>query len=240
MKNYFVISVLAIMMLNISCVSKKKFLALQDTYHYTTDSLVGVTDDLNDQLILGEKDFESTKQDLMISDAFKNDQISSLETQLKELQSSFDELTSSLANSKEQYEETQRAKDQARYQLVRMNEALAALRQDTLSLNYAIKLQKRQADKLEKEFEDYKLQQKERQANQLEEVLSLKKEAETSRLKQKEMERQLAIKQKRMDDVNKAFIELRKDLLRSKSQGEVVDPNDNEHIKAIAKALGQY
>lgn len=240
MKNYLLVSVLAIMMLNASCVSKKKFLVLQDTYHHTTDSLMDVTGDLSDKLILGEKDFESTKQDLMINDASKNDQISSLETQLKELQSSFDELTNSLEYSEERYEETQKAKDQASYQLVRMNKALSVLRQDTVSLNYAIKLQRQKADQLQQDLDAYKLEQSEYLEKQEKEVLSLKKETETSRLKQKEMERQLAIKQKRMDEVNAAFIELRKELLRSKTQGVVIDPNSNENIKKIAKALGQY
>lgn len=240
MKNYLVVSVLAIMMLNVSCVSKKKFVAMQDAYTHTKDSLVDVTDDLNDQLIIGEKDFESTKQDLMINDASKNDKIASLETQLKELQSSFDELTNSLEYSEERYAETQKAKDQASYQLVRMNKALTALRQDTVSLNYAIKLHRQKVDKLEEEFAAFKGSSNANFEEQQKEVLTLKKEIETSRLKQKEMERQLALKQKRMDEVNAAFIDLRKELLRSKTQGVAVDPNASENIKKIAKALGQY
>lgn len=240
MKKFLVVSVLAIMMLNASCVSKKKFLALQDTYHHTTDSLVDVTDNLNDKLILGEKDFESTKQDLMISDASKNDQISNLEIQLKELQGSFNELTNSLEYSEERIAETQQAKDQASYQLVRMNQALSALRQDTVSLNYAIKLQRKKADKLQEELTAYKEKYQADKELQKAEVLSLKKETEKVRLKQKEMERQLAIKQKQMDGVSAAFVELRKEMLRSKTQGVAVDPNNNASIDKIAKALGQY
>ncbi len=240
MKIYFAIPALAIIMLSSSCVSKKKFVALQDVYYQTTDSLVDVTDHLNDRLASGEKDFEFTKQDLMISDAAKNDKISDLDTELKELQSSFDRLTHSLENTEERYEATQQANDQASFQLVRMNKDLVQLRQDTVSLNYALKLERRKAESQQHLLEQKTQEFAQNLNSQKEEILGMKKAAETNRLKSKEMQRQLALFEKEMDDISTSFIALRKEMLKAKLQGVAIDPNQNDNVSKIAKALGQY
>jgi len=237
---YRIILSLAIMVLMSSCVSKKKFLAMQNEYIMQTDSLVDVTENLNHQLRSGEADFESTKHDLMISDAVKNDRIAALEIQLKELQSSFDEVTSALADTKDRYKSTLSEKDQVSYQMARMNKDLARLRQDTVSLNYALTLERKKAERIQANLD----QQREKYKNDFsaykEELLEMKKVQETSRLKAKELERQLAIKQQQMEEVNTAFIALRKEMLRAKAQGTVLDPNANANINKIAKSLGHY
>lgn len=213
---------------------------MQDTYQYQTDSLVAVTDDLNSKLVSGESDFESTKQDFMINDAFKNDQIAALEKELKELQSSFDEVTQSLSDTKNKYEATQSEKDQVSYQMARMNSELIRLKQDTVSLNYALELERRKAANLQTSLD----QQVERYSDDMsvknDEIDKLKKEKETALLKTKEIERQLTIKQKQISEISDSFVELRKELLRAKGQGEAIDPNKNSSISKIAKSLGQY
>lgn len=240
MKMRFFLFVLAIMVLMSSCVSKKKFLTMQDTYVAQTDSLVDVTEDLNSQLNSGEVDFESTKQDFMINDASKNDQIAALETELKELQSGFDEITRTLSDTKDMYKTTQSEKDQASYQMARMNSDLVRLRQDTVSLNYALKLERRKGSGLQTSLD----QQKDKYSTDInsysEEIDALKKATETSRLKTKELERQLTLKQKQMDEIGESFIALRKDLLRAKTQGELLDPNTNDNVSKMAKGLGQF
>lgn len=212
---------------------------MQDTYVTQADSLVAVTDDLNSQLNTGEEDFEATKQDLMISDASKNDQIASLEMQMKELQGGFDEITRTLSDTEDMYQTTQSEKDQASYKMARMNSDLVKLRQDTVSLNYAITLQRRKASHLQTSLD----QQKEKYSTDInshkKSASELKKETETSRLKTKELERQLTLKQKQIDAINANFIALRKDLLRAKTQGEVIDPNKNGNVSKMAKSLGQ-
>ncbi len=231
---------LAILVLMSSCVSKKKFLAMESDYMAQTDSLVTVTDDLNSQLTSGEADFETTKQDLMLSDAEKNDQIAVLEIQLKELQSGFDEITATLADTKDMYKTTQSEKEQASYQMVRMNKELVKLRQDTLSLNYALKLERQKADNIQTSLDQEKEKYTTDMSARKQEIQDMKKAQEASRLKEKELERQLAIKQKQMDEVNAAFIALRKDMLRAKTQGTAIDPNSNANVSKIAKSLGQY
>lgn len=239
MKLRFVLPVLAIMVLMSSCVSKKKFLAMQDSYISQTDSLVTVNDDLNTMLSSGETDFESTKQDFMINDASKNDKIFTLENQLKELQSGFDEITRTLSDTESMYKATQSEKDQASYQMARMNSDLVKLRQDTVSLNYALKLERRKAANIETSLE----QQKEKYSSDMglykEDIAELKKETATSQLKMKELERQLTLKQQQIDNINTSFVALRKDLLRAKAQGEAIDPNSNANISKIAKAIGE-
>lgn len=213
---------------------------MQNVYESQTDSLVSVTDDLNTRLSSGESDFESTKQDLMISDASKNDQISSLEKQLEELQSGFDEISRSLSDTENKYKTTQSEKDQVSYQMARMNSELAKLRQDTVSLNYALKLVQRKASNLQTSLD----QQKEKYSTDVnthrQEIDNLKKEVETARLKKKELERQLTIKQKQIETVNESFIALRKDLVKAKAKGEALDPNTNANVNKVAKSLGQY
>ena len=240
MKSLIVYSTLAIMVLFSSCVSKKAFLAMQTDYVSQTDSLVDVTEDLNKKLQSGELDFESTKQDLMINDASKNDQIAELENKLKELQSGFDALSHTLADTKSQVETTQSAKEQAGYQMARMNSELVALRQDTVSLNYAIKVERRKVSGLETSLG----QQREKYSTDVnlhkQEIVQMKKEVEVSRLKTKELERQLSIKQKQMDEVGESFIALRKELLKAKTQGEIIDPVTNANVDKLAKSLGQY
>lgn len=223
-----------------SCVSKKNFLAMQDTYMTKTDSLISVTDDLNSRLVSGEVDFEATKQDFLINDAGKNDKISDLEIQLKELQTGFDEVSNSLADSKDRVKMTQDEKDQASYQLARMNSDLATLRQDTVSLNYALKLQRRKSTGLQNSLDMQINKYTKESSSHRTEVQVLKKDAETSKLKTKELERQLALKQKEIENVNTAFIALRKDLLRAKAKGEILDPGTSATVNALAKSLGQY
>jgi len=240
MKIRFILPVLAIMMLMSSCVSKKTFLAMQDAYISQTDSLVTVTDDLNMRLDSGEDDFEATKQDFMINDASKNDQIATLESQLKELQSGFDEITRTLSDTKDMYKTTQSEKDQASYQMARMNSDLVKLRQDTLSLNYALELERRKSANLQLSLD----QQKEKYSSDVnahkEDIAKLMKETKTSQLKMKEIERQLTVKQSQIDEISDNFIALRKELLRAKTQGETIDPNQNANISKIAKSLEQY
>lgn len=213
---------------------------MQSDYMMQSDSLVSVTEDLNSQLTMGEADFESTKQDLMISDASKNDAIANLEIQLKELQSSFDDVTANLADTEDMYKATQSEKDQVSYQMVRMNKELVKLRQDTVSLNYALSLERKKVANIQSSLAGQKEQFSSDLGLHKKEILDLKKAQETSRLKEKELERQLALKQKQMDEVNAAFIALRKELLRAKTQGTVIDPNSNANISKIAKSLGQY
>lgn len=239
MKMRFVLPVLAVAVLMSSCVSKKKFLSMQDNYVAQTDSLVSVTEDLNSQLSSGEVDFESTKQDLMINDASKNDQILSLQTQLKELQTGFDDISRSLSDTEDMYKSTQSEKDKAANQMARMNSELVKLRQDTVSLNYALKVQNRKASNLQMSLN----QQKEKYSTDMnankEGLAKIKKDSETSRLKTKELERQLTIKQQQIDAINTSFIALRKDMLRAKTTGEVIDPNANSNVSKIAKSIGQ-
>lgn len=239
MKIRFVLPVLAIMVLMSSCVSKKKYLSMQDAYIAKTDSLVTVTDGLNTMLVAGEGDFEATKQDFMINDASKTDKIFSLENQLKELQSGFDEITRTLSDTESMYKATQSEKDQASYQMARMNSDLVKLRQDTVSINYALRLERRKAANLETSLE----QQIEKYSTDIgaykQDIAELKKESATSQLKAKELERQLTLKQKQIDEINDSFVELRKDLLRAKAQGEAIDPNSNANIGKIAKSIGQ-
>ncbi len=239
MKVKIVFPVIVLLILS-SCVSKKKFVSMQDQYIAKTDSLVVVTNDLNAQLAYGEVDFESTKHDLMISDAVKNDQISSLEIELKELQSSFDEVTATLDDTKNRYKATQSEKDQVSYQMVRMNKELVTLRQDTVSLNYALKLEQRKFDNLQKSLNEQNSKLSSQLTSERKESLELKKAQETSRLKTMELERQLAIKQKQIDGISDAFVELRKELLRAKTSGTIIDPNTNSSVSKIAKSLGQY
>ncbi len=240
MKIRFIFPSLITLMLLPSCVSKKKFMFMQDTYISRTDSLVTVTEGLNAQLASGEADFESTKQDLMINDAAKNDQIAALETQLKELQSSFDEVTNTLSDTKDRYEATQSAKDRASYQMARMNSELARLRQDTVSLNYALSLEKRKSSNLKASLDEQIKKYGSEVGEHKKELAEAKKASETSRLKTKELERRLTLKQKQIEEINTAFVALRKELLRAKVQGEAIDPNNNSNINKIAKGLGQY
>lgn len=239
MKLRVVYSLLLALLVMSSCVSKKKYLMMEGDYMHQTDSLVSVTDDLNSRLDAGEVDFESTKHDLLVSDAAKNDMIATLEHQLKELQSGFDEITRTLDDTKDLVETSQSESQKTSFQLARMNSDLVKLRQDTVSLNYALTLQKRKANDLQTTLDDQLQKYAETLTENTVEVARLKKQMETSRLKTKEVERQLAIKQKQINDVNASFIELRKDLLRAKTKGVVVDPNANANVSKMAKSLGQ-
>ena len=223
-----------------SCVSKKKFMSMQNHYVSQTDSLVLVTTDLNSQLSSSEVDFESVKHDLMINDTEKNDQIASLEIELKELQSGFDELTATLTDTKNKYQATQSEKDQVSYQMVRMNKELVVLRQDTSSLNYALKLERKKSQNIQNSLDEQSKKLNSTIDSGRKELLDMNKAHETTRLKKMELERQLALKQKQIDEVNSAFIELRKEMLRANTKGIVIDPNSNTSVSKVAKSLGQY
>lgn len=213
---------------------------MQDDYSAKSDSLVSVTEDLNSRLVNGEKDFESTKQDFLVNDAAKNDKIATLESQLKDLQIGFDEVTSTLDNTKDLYKTTQGEKEKASGQLARMNSELVKLRQDTVSLNYALTLQQRKSATLQSSLDQQISKYTGDVSKYRADVTAAKKDVETSRLKTKELERQVTLKEKQITEINTAFVALRKDLLRAKSQGTPIDPNSNSSVSKLAKSLGQY
>jgi molecular chaperone GrpE (heat shock protein) len=54
------------------------------------------------------------------------------------------------------------------------------------------------------------------------------------------LENQLMEKTRILLNVSEAFIELRKELLSAKSNGQPIDPNQNKNMDKVARLLGHY
>lgn len=221
------------------CVSKKKYVAmesLKEQYLKQSVSLQKENEKLQKMVESGERDFELMKQDLHYNNAKKDEDLMALNQKIKELENSFSRAQSELSRTRDLYKDQQYYNTQASNEIIRLEFAVEQLKRDTVSLNYSLKMVR---DK------NIELQQKinERVAminDKINDNNQLKTDLLAQEKKVLQLEDELALQKKKIDDISEAFIELRKEMLRAKAANTIVDPSVDPNVSKIGKLLEHY
>ncbi|MFC0876534.1 hypothetical protein ACE01N_08055 [Saccharicrinis sp. FJH2] len=240
MKNILGVSFLIfIVLLAGSCVSKKKYLAmetLKNQYVKQATNLQKENDELKDNLTSAEKEFDEFNQNLRYSNSVKDGDIAEVTQQLKDMEENFNRAQSELSRTQDLYKDQRFYNTQASNEITRLEFAIEQLKRDTVSLNYSLKLAKQKNDQVQKRLMERvdQLNEKNSDIAKLQNEMAAKDEAI------KEVENQLTEQKAKIDAINTAFIELRKDMLRAKASNTIIDPGTDPNVAKISKALGHY
>ena len=232
------ISILLVLFLS-GCVSKKKYLAmetLKNQYVRQSTDLKKENTTLKSELESAEKEFEALKQNLYYSDSEKNDMISDMTAELNKMEAAFNRAQTELSRTRDLYKDQRYYNTQASNEITRLEFAIEQLKRDTLSLNYSLRLARERNDDLKARVDE--------RVDQLnvkyDEIDSLKTYIAVTEGKAMELETRVAETNKKLEAINKSFIELRKEMLRAKGAGTIIDPAAEPNMIEISKILGHF
>lgn len=240
MRNLLKVSLLLVLIAAVSgCVSKKKYLAmetLKNQYVRQANTLQKENDVLKNDLESAEVDFESLDQNLHYSNAKKDESLQKLSSQLKEMEENFNMAQSELSRTRDLYKDQRFYNTQASNEITRLEFAIEQLKRDTISLNYSLKLAKQRHEETKNRLQERVVQLNEKHADisELNGIIT-EKEVEISSLAER-----ISAQKVQIEDINTAFIELRKTMLRAKANNTVVDPGTDPNVAKISKALGHF
>ncbi|MFB6316954.1 hypothetical protein [Saccharicrinis sp. FJH54] len=221
------------------CVSKKKYLAmetLKNQYVKQATNLQKENDELKSDLANSEKEFDEFNQNLRYSNSVKDGDLSELAAKLKEMEENFNRAQTELSRTQDLYKDQRFYNTQASNEITRLEFAIEQLKRDTISINYSLKLAREKNDQVQK-----RLQERVDQINDKNsEIARLQNEMAAKDEVLKQVEAQLAEQKTKIDAINTAFIELRKDMLRAKANNTIIDPGTDPNVAKISKTLGHY
>ncbi|TAJ13178.1 hypothetical protein DMA11_09765 [Marinilabiliaceae bacterium JC017] len=229
----------ALTFLNACVVSKKKYEALMLEKNQLSTQLDEKTTEnstLKSNLESSISDYEEMKYELNKSNALKSDELSDLLIQMTSLRKESEELNEKLKNTLQKYKAKEENNAQTTEELEHSIHQLRKLQKDTASLQYSLKLAKERNDMMRSELQKVK----EQSNNNYKKRAQLEKDLNAQIAKLSTIESQLVKNKSTMDDISKAFIDLRKEMLSAKSKNKSLDPNKNKQIDKIAKLLGHY
>jgi chromosome segregation ATPase len=234
MKRLISILILICFALSGCVVSKKKYEAMVGERDFLEKRLTETREEnrhLEAKLENAIADFESMKQELHHSDALKSDKVSDLFAQTEKLSKEVTTLEKDLADARNKFRSQQSTSLERVNQLELLTSQVAQLKNDTASLQYSLQMSKERQTNVQKELREIK----DKYNNLAAGNAQLKSDMEAS-------ERKIALieKTQSLSNVSEAFIVLRKELLTAKSNGTVIDPNQNKTIDKIARLLGHY
>ncbi|WP_430812219.1 MULTISPECIES: hypothetical protein [unclassified Carboxylicivirga] len=231
---------LSIALLLSSCVvSKKKYeaLLLENTKLETGLELkTAESNKLQDDLDHAIADYERMKEDFNQSNALKSDEISDMMIRVTRLKDESEALSAKLEETVSKFKANQADAYTTHEALNKATRRLTILQRDTASLNYSL----RQAKERNKLLQDELRTSREKTNSSNLKRVELQKELEAQSNQLKDMEKRLVRSQQNMSEVSKAFIALRKEMLKAKSSNQSIDPNKSQHVDKVAKLLGHY
>ncbi|MFB6342706.1 hypothetical protein ACE1ET_13340 [Saccharicrinis sp. FJH62] len=209
---------------------------LKNQYVKQATNLQKENDELKDNLTSAEKEFDEFNQNLRYSNSVKDGDIAEVTQQLKDMEENFNRAQSELSRTQDLYKDQRFYNTQASNEITRLEFAIEQLKRDTVSLNYSLKLAKQKNDQVQKRLMERvdQLNEKNSDIAKLQNEMAAKDEAI------KEVENQLTEQKAKIDAINTAFIELRKDMLRAKASNTIIDPGTDPNVAKISKALGHY
>jgi len=235
---FFVLTAL-VLTLSSCVVSKKKYDALLSENGQLSKNLDEKTAESKKLQVNLERtisDYEGMKNDFGKSNALKTDEISDLMIMVTQLKDESEKLNTKLEETVGKFKAKEADSYLANEELNQTTKLLSTLKRDTASLNYSLKLAKQRNKMLQDEL---RTSEEKASASGLKRVEAQKQlESKTAQLKQ--MERKLIKGQQNMSEVSKAFIELRKEMLKAKTNKKMLDPNKSKQVDKVAKLLGHY
>ncbi|MBK3519217.1 hypothetical protein [Carboxylicivirga marina] len=237
-KVLFVLTAL-VLTLSSCVVSKKKYDALLLENSHLEDNLdkkTAESEKLQVNLEQAISDYETMRNDYGKSNALKTDEISDLMIMVTQLKEESENLSAKLDETVGQFKAKEADSYLANEELSQTMRTVNILKRDTASLNYSLQLAKQRNKMLQDEL---RASQEKASASGIKRV-EIQKQLDTQSAQLKDMERQLVKSQQNMSEVSKAFVELRKQLLKAKSSNKPIDPNKSKEVDKVAKLLGHY
>jgi len=222
-----------------SCVSKKKYDALLSENNQLSKNLDDKTTESNKlqaNLKQAISDYESMKNDFGKSNALKTDEISDLMIMITGLKDESERLNTKLSETVNKFKAKEADSYHATEELNQTLKAVNTLKRDTASLNYSLQLAKQRNKILQDEL---RASQEKVSSSGIKRV-AIQKQLDAQSAQLKEMERKLIKGQQNMSEVSKAFIVLRKEMLKAKTNKQIIDPNKSKQVDKVAKLLGHY
>lgn len=235
---FFVITAL-VLSLSSCVVSKKKYDALLSENGQLSKDLDKKTTEgekLQVNLERAISEYEGMKNDFGKSNALKTDEISDLMIMVTQLKDESERLNTKLEETVGKFKAKEVDSYMANEELTQTTKTVNNLKRDTASLNYSLQLAKQRNKMLQEEL---RTSQEKVSASGIKRV-EIQKELDAKSAQLKSMERQLVKGQQNMSEVSKAFIELRKEMLKSKTNNTIIDPNKNKQVDKVARLLGHY
>ena len=239
MTRIFLVLTTLVLSLSSCVVSKKKYDALLSENNHLSQNLSkkkAESEKLQVNLKRAVSDYEKMKNDFGKSNALKTDEISDLMIVVTQLKDESKKLNIKLEETIGKFKAKEADSYSANEELTQTAKKVSALKRDTASLNYSLQLAKRRNKMLQDEVRS---SQEKASANGIKRV-EIQKQLDTQSVQLKEMERQLVKSQQNMSEVSKAFIELRKEMLKAKTNKQILDPNKSKQVDKVAKLLGHY
>ena len=223
-----------------SCVvAKKKYdaaLLENERLEKKLNSQIAESKELKSNLDQTISDYESMKKDFGKSNALKTDEISDLMIMVTKLKDESESLNTKLEETIGKFKAKAAASYHANEELEKTIKAVAALKRDTASLNYSFQLAKKRNKLLQDELRS---SQEKANVSGLKRV-EIQKQLDKQTAQLSEMERKLIKSQQNISEISKAFIELRKEMLKAKTNNKTLDPNKSKQVDKVAKLLGHY
>lgn len=228
-----------LIVLSSGCVSKKKYSsmeALKNQYLKQSTALQKENATLKNSLQNGEIEFESTKEELHLSNAKKDETLLELSNRLKDMEQNFSRAQTELSKTRDLYKDQRYYNTQASNEITRLEFQVEQFKRDTVSLNYSLRLAKERTNEIQKRLEERvdQVNSKNTDIAGLNNLIA-QKEAQIKQLGDK-----LDLQNKKLDEISTAFIELRKEMLRAKAGNVILDPATEPNVAKISKALGHF
>ncbi|SMO38450.1 hypothetical protein SAMN06265379_101410 [Saccharicrinis carchari] len=228
----FILLAISTLLLSSCVVSKKKYEAsLADR-----SKLRRELNSLQKALQTNISAFETMKNELHRSNALKSDEMSELFLRVTQLTDANKTLENKLSQTVTMYQSQKQTSQSTAEELKTLRANNIALKRDTASIKYALQLSKERFAKLENELNI----QKNKYSKLISDKRKLTTEMEADKQKLALFEQQLVRNKEKMEAISKALIELRKEMLSSKTANTSIDPNKNKHIDRMARELGHY
>ena len=238
MKTLLIITISAVL-LSSCVVSKKKYEACLAQKSKLSKQLSAVNKEnksLEKQIATNISDFEKMKNEMHLSNAVKSDEMSDLLVKVTQLTDANTALEDKLAETVRLYKSQKKTSASTATELKNLRTSNIKLKRDTASIRYALKLSKERFGQLENELKT----QKNKYGSLSADNRKLNQQVELEKQKLSSFEQQLVKNKEKMEIISTALIELRKEMLSSKTANKPIDPNKNKHIDKMARELGHY
>ena len=239
MRGKLIILILVPFLLSGCVVSKKKYEAMVQERDLLDRQLSDARQEnkgLRKELDQAMSDFETMKYELHRSNALKSDTVIALMGQTEALKKKTADLRNELSRTRRRFESQQATSAEREHELKELRSRVSELITDTASLQHALQMSKERQEKTREELNSLRNRYNELSASH---SLTQDELAQTQE-KVEMLEKQLVNKEQTLDNISKAFIELRKQMLSARSQQQPLNPNENEYINRIARLLGHY
>lgn len=179
------------------------------------------------------EEFANLKNELLKNNSTKDQELSKIQAELAIAQKQQSNMAVRLENMESLFDNQKQYGNNQGAKVMELQKELRTLKAKNTSLEYSLEVAQNRAESTASSINELRQQlaSKNTEGNQYQlQINEKQKDIDT-------LKKQASAHKKTLEQLSESFIELRKQLLRAKGKGEIVDPNQSKHIQNIAKAL---